>query len=85
MSTSFWQTHQVGGPYDSPYESEQALEARETLFPGLYEFMPVDYPGQVILDYGCGPGHDTILFLRNHARKLYFADISCMTRGVTES
>lgn len=74
--TAFWQQYQVGGPYDNPYDSEQALDAREALYPDLYEFMPVDYPGQSILDYGCGPGHDTILFLRNHARKVYFADIS---------
>lgn len=74
--TTFWQTNQVGGPYATPYDSEQALEAREALYPDLYDLMPVDYPGQSILDYGCGPGHDTILFLRHHARKVWYADVS---------
>lgn len=74
--TTFWQEHQVAPPPRSLEESEQQLDDRVLLFPTLYDLMPVDYPGQIILDYGCGPGHDTILFLRNHARKVYFADVS---------
>ena len=74
--TTFWQEHQVGGPYATLEESEAALEARNGLYPGLYDLMPVDYPGQTVLDYGCGPGHDTLLFLRFGARKVYFADVS---------
>lgn len=74
--TTFWQVHQVGGPYETVEESERGLEARLALYPTLLELMPVDYPGRVILDYGCGPGHDTILFLRHRARHVYYADIS---------
>jgi len=74
--TTFWQEHQVGGPYSSLEESEQALEDRLTLYPTLLDLMPVHFPGQTVLDYGCGPGHDTLLFLRSGARKLYFADVS---------
>lgn len=75
-ATDFWQEHQVGGPYETLADSLKALEDRELLYPYLYELMPVSFPGKTILDYGCGPGHDTILFLRNKAKKVYFADVS---------
>lgn len=81
--TAYWQEHQVGGPYADAEESEQALEARALLFPALYDLMPVCYPGQTILDYGCGPGHDTILFLRNLARHVYYADASWLALKTT--
>lgn len=74
--TTFWQEHQVGGPYATVEESEQALDDRLLLYPALLDLMPVDFPGQTVLDYGCGPGHDTLLFLRSGARKVYFADVS---------
>jgi len=76
MSTAFWQEHQVGGPYSSLEESEQALDDRLLRYPTLLDLMPVSFPGQTVLDYGCGPGHDTLLFLRSGARKVYFADVS---------
>ena len=74
--TTFWQEHQVGGPYESVEESERGLDERMRMYPTLLDLMPVDYPGSTILDYGCGPGHDTILFLRHRARHVYYADIS---------
>lgn len=82
-ATDFWQENQVGGPYVTLEESEEALVLRDNLYPFLYELMPVDYPGKVILDYGCGPGHDTILFLRNNAKRVYFADVSWQALQVT--
>ena len=75
-ATDFWQEYQVGGPYKTAGESWAALERREDLYPNLYELMPVHYPGQRILDFGCGPGHDTILFLQHGARHVWFADVS---------
>lgn len=75
-ATDFWQEHQVGGPYEGPYESEQALAQRAAMFPGLEKLMPTRYPGKTVLDFGCGPGHDTILFLRNGASHVYYADVS---------
>ena len=74
--TAFWQEHQVGGPYASLEESTNALRERNAKFPTLLELMPVNFPGKRILDYGCGPGHDTLLFLENGAKHVYFADIS---------
>lgn len=74
--TAFWQEHQVGGPFADATESTQALLDRHGLFPDLLKLMPVSYPGLTVLDYGCGPGHDTLLFLHHGASRVFFADIS---------
>ncbi len=56
MSVAFWATHQVGGPYETLEESQRALAERQALYPTLHDLMPVDLPGQTVLDYGCGSG-----------------------------
>lgn len=81
--TTFWQEHQVGGPYTTLQESEAALAERERLYPFVYGLMPVKQPGKVVLDYGCGPGHDTLLFLQNDAEFVYYADISRLALQIT--
>jgi SAM-dependent methyltransferase len=83
MSTQFWQENQVGGPYFTVEESEAALIYREHLYPDLHDLMPVRFPGHTILDYGCGPGHDTLLFLLHGAYHVYFADISWLALQIT--
>jgi SAM-dependent methyltransferase len=80
----FWADHQVGGPYDTVEESEQALAARRALYPALELLMPTDHPGKTILDYGCGPGHDTVQFLQNGAEFVYYADASPLALLTTE-
>lgn len=84
-ATAFWQENQVGGPYSTLSESTNALAYRQKLFPGLYELMPVKYPGMTVLDYGCGPGHDTVLFLLNGARHVYYADVSWQALQTTNN
>ena len=81
--TTFWQENQVGGPYATVEESEEALRERNERFEGLLSLMPVEYTGQTVLDYGCGPGHDTILFLRYRAAHVYYADISWLALKIT--
>lgn len=81
--TTFWQENQVGGPYANVEESERALKDRNARFDGLLDLMPVEYEGQTVLDYGCGPGHDTILFLRYRAAHVYYADISWKALKIT--
>lgn len=72
----FWQDNQVADRFDTIEDFEEALVDRDGLFPYLYELMPVCFPGKTILDYGCGPGFDTILFLKNRAKRVYYADVS---------
>jgi ubiquinone/menaquinone biosynthesis C-methylase UbiE len=79
----FWAEHQVGGPYETLEESEQALAARRALYPALELLMPTDFPGKKVLDYGCGPGHDTVQFLQNGAKLVYYADASPLALATT--
>jgi SAM-dependent methyltransferase len=80
---AFWTKHQVGGPYDTVEASMEALNDRAELFPELDELMPTDAEDLTVLDYGCGPGHDTILFLNGGARHVYYADISAQAIATT--
>lgn len=84
-ATDFWQEHQVGGPYSSLDESLAALRKRDELYPKLRELMPVHFPGKRILDFGCGPGHDTVQFLQHGAAHVWFADISWQALQTTST
>lgn len=78
-SVAYWQTHQVADfPADvSPEASLQALKSRNAVYPGLLELMPVEgFDGKTVLDFGCGPGHDTIGFLLNGAEHVFAVDCS---------
>lgn len=74
--TTFWQENQVGGPFADYDESIEALLERQQAYPALEKFMPTKFPGKRILDFGCGPGHDTLQFLLQDAAHVTFADIS---------
>jgi len=78
----FWGRTQIDGPYETLEDSIEALVRREQMFPRLYELMPVDLEGVRVLDYGCGPGHDTVLFAENGALVSY-TDISPLARKIT--
>lgn len=77
-SISFWNVHQVAsfGEEVTAAESLHELGLRNALYPGLLDLMPVNFPGKEILDFGCGPGHDTIQFLLHGAKHVYAADVS---------
>jgi len=78
-SISFWNRHQVVGiPEDiTELESLDLIEWRNGLYPGLLDLMPVEgFGGKTVLDFGCGPGHDTIQFLLNGAKMVFAADSS---------
>lgn len=75
-AVGFWAQHQVGGPYQTLEASVEALGLREQQFPTLESLMPTMFPHATILDYGCGPGHDTIRFLDHGASYVYYADVS---------
>lgn len=85
MSTTFWTQNQVGGPYETWEESQNALDQRALLYPTLLELMPVEFPGKTILDYGCGPGHDTLLFCQNGAGHVFYYDISPLALEIVDA
>ena len=84
-STAFWTDNQVGGPYATLDESQQALDHRANLYPSLHDLMPVAHQGKTVLDYGCGPGHDTILFCQHGAGHVYYHDISPLALEIVDA
>lgn len=84
-STVFWSQNQVGGPYHSLEESQHALVERQRLYPSLLDLMPVVHPGKTVLDYGCGPGHDTLLFCLNGAGHVFYYDISPLALEIVDA
>jgi len=83
-ATEFWYENQVGGPYSTVGESQTALLERVQRYPRLLEFMPVNLPGMTVLDYGCGPGHDTVLFCLNGAGHVFYYDVSPLALEIVD-
>ena len=75
-SIDHWNANQVASVPDDCSEaySLALLQSRNEQYHGLHELMPVDFPGKTIIDFGCGPGHDTIDFLLHDARHVYAVD-----------
>jgi SAM-dependent methyltransferase len=83
--SAFWGETVLAGPFRTAKESRASLHARLDLYPNLLDLMPVDAPGLTVLDYGCGPGHDTLLYLTlGRAGFVYYADISEKALTITE-
>lgn len=53
-------------------------------YPTLLDLMPVEFPGKTVLDYGCGPGHDTILFCQHGAGHVFYSDISPLALEIVD-
>ncbi len=77
---SYWGQHTVNSlPFVSAGESLRYLEWRFQEYPLCREFMDLwgRHDGEVILDYGCGPGNDLAGFLvHTRARQVIGMDIS---------
>jgi len=84
-SIAHWSEHQVADlPLDITAEQSLAsMELRNATYPGLLELMPIDQPGKVVLDFGCGPGHDVVGFLLSGAKYVYAYDVSPKARAMT--
>lgn len=89
---AYWGANQVADiPADvTAEESLLLVEQRFRMYPGLEDLMPVDTcEGKDVLDFGCGPGHDTVGFLHSGAAHVYAADVSwkglSATRGRLEA
>jgi ubiquinone/menaquinone biosynthesis C-methylase UbiE len=77
---SFWGEHTVDTTlFKSALQSKRHLEWRASLYPLFTEFMNLygTHDGEVLLDYGCGPGNDLVGYsLYTNARKIIGIDIS---------
>jgi SAM-dependent methyltransferase len=77
---TYWNVRTVGsGAFISANESQRYLEKRSALYPHFTELMDLyaGRRGEVVLDYGCGPGDDVTGFLlHSGARKVIGIDVS---------
>jgi ubiquinone/menaquinone biosynthesis C-methylase UbiE len=80
---SFWAEHTVIGSQlasvKTAYQDKRYLKWRFSVYPLFKELMQLwgNHDGQVVLDYGCGPGNDLVGFLvYTNARKVIGIDIS---------
>jgi SAM-dependent methyltransferase len=77
---AYWTGHNVTGhaAFPSAQASLDYLDWRNDQYPGYIELMPVGgQDGQVVLDYGCGPGNDLVGFGHySRPARLIGADIS---------
>jgi len=79
-SETYWNHHNVTlhKRFSRPLESFEYLDWRNSQYVDYEKLLPASgHDGEVILDYGCGPGHDLIGFLTHSSpAKLYGADLS---------
>ena len=76
----YWGEHTVNSvPFKTARESLKYLEWRASAYPLLADFMRLReaHDGEVVLDYGCGPGNDLVGFaVHTRAKKIIGVDIS---------
>jgi SAM-dependent methyltransferase len=76
----YWTDHLVHSePFKSVADSERYLAWRFEEYPLFREFSGLygEHPGKVVLDYGCGPGHDVVGFaLYSGAHRIIGVDVS---------
>ena len=79
-SEAYWTRMNVTNHYQftSREDSIEYFEWRNMLYSNYIESMPVaGFDGKVILDYGCGPGHDLVGFAeRSKPQRLIGMDVS---------
>lgn len=76
----FWTDNNVTQhrTFRSKDESLEMLRWRNDQYLGFVELMPFSAePGQTVLDYGCGPGHDLVGYItESNASRIIGADVS---------
>lgn len=79
-SIAYWTNHNVTQHhrFESVEESLSFLRYRNEQYPGYIELMPQHgMDGKVVVDYGCGPGHDLIGFaVHSEPARLIGMDVS---------
>ncbi len=77
---TYWGEHTVNSrPFRTPTKSIRYLQWRFEQYPLFKELMELygSHDGQVILDYGCGPGNDLVGYgVYSNAQKLIGIDVS---------
>lgn len=77
---TYWTGHTVhSAPFTSALESRRYLKKRSALYPFFEQLMDLygKHEGEVVLDYGCGPGDDvTGYLLFSKAAKVIGIDVS---------
>lgn len=77
---NYWGQHTVNSrPFKTARESEDYLEWRASVYPKFRELMNLygEHDGEVVLDYGCGPGNDVVGFaIYTGARRVIGIDVS---------
>lgn len=85
---NYWTGHTVRDAYiRSEAESLEAIRELFKTYPGLREYARMDdaHDNEVILDYGCGPGHDVAWFYtKSGAREIIGMDISLTALQLTQ-
>ncbi len=80
VSEAYWSRHNVTGHrvFNSVAESLAYFDWRNDQYPGYIDLMPVSgRDGQVVLDFGCGPGNDLAGFATfSKPAKLIGMDVS---------
>lgn len=81
----YWNDHTLhAGRFVTARESKRYLRKRNSEYPMFPELMALygDHSGEVLLDYGCGPGDDTTGFLLwSKTRKVIAMDVSQKALG----
>lgn len=76
----YWEKNHVNISYEiiNKNDSLNFFNWRNSQYPGYLDLMPVkNFDNQIILDYGCGPGHDVVGFIEySKPEKVVAADIS---------
>jgi len=77
---AYWAEQTIPNPeFTSAEESGRHLEARARTYPLFRDYMNAygDHAGETIVDYGCGPGNDTLGFaLWSNADRVVGVDVS---------
>src|SRR3954462_14552208 len=83
----YWSVHTVNSTqFRTPGDSARSLDRRPRQYPLFRDFMdiPGSHRGEVVLDYGCGPGDDLVEFLlRSDVERVIGADTSRTALGLS--
>ena len=77
---AYWRKHTIwAAPFFSPKQSLDYIRTMDRAYPLYFEYCGLydDHKGEVILDYGCGPGNDVVGWVVfSKASKIVAMDIS---------